>query len=151
MMKAEHGFTLVELLISVAITGFIVSVLGLAIQKIVTVPEYGDERITAMHELQNIAHWFGLDGQMAVAASGGSQLMLTLADNSTISYAVEGTELHRVAGASDRTLASNITSANFSIQNRLITMNITSAPAGRWDASENGTYQVCLRPVQESP
>ena len=149
MMKGEQGFTLVELAIAIAITGFIVGVLGAAIHQIVTIPEYGDERITAMHELQNIAHWVGIEGQMSKSASGGNQLILTLADDSTISYVLEGTELHRIAGSSNRTLAKNITSANFSIQSRMITMNITSSPAGRWSVSENGTYQVCLRPVQE--
>ena len=102
-----------------------------------------------MHELQNTAHWVGIDGQMSKSASGGNQLILTLADDSTISYVLEGTELHRTAGSSNRTLATNITSANFSVQNRMITMNITSAPVGRWSVSESGTYQICLRPVQE--
>ena len=148
-MKGEQGFTLVELLIVIAITGFITSVLGVAINQIVTIPEFGGEKMTAMHELQNTAHWVSIDGQMSTSASGGNQLMLTLADNSSISYVVEGSELHRIAGTSNRTLAKNITSANFSVLNRVITMNITSAPDGRWSVSENGTYMVCLRPVLE--
>ena len=149
MMKEEQGFTLVELAIVIAITGFIVGVLSAAIHQIVTIPEYGNDRITAMHELQNTAHWVGIDGQMSKSASGGNQLILTLADDSTISYVLEGTELHRIAGSSNRTLAKNITTADFSIQSRMITMDITSAPTGRWSISENGTYQICLRPVQE--
>ena len=148
-MKAEEGFTLVELMIVIAITGFIVSVLGMAVHQIVTIPEYGNERMTAMHELQNIAHWVGIDGQMSKSASGGNQLILTLADDSSISYVLEGTELHRIAGTSNRTLANNITGANFSVSSRLITMDITSTPDGRWSISENATYKVCLRPVQE--
>ena len=148
-MKAEEGFTLVELMIVIAITGFIISVLGMAVHKIVTIPEYGNERMTAMHELQNIAHWVGIDGQMSKSASGGNQLILTLADDSSISYVLEGTELHRIVGTSNRTLANNITGANFSVSNRLITMDITSTPDGRWSVSENATYKVCLRPVQE--
>ncbi|MFC1917968.1 type II secretion system protein [Chloroflexota bacterium] len=149
MMKKEQGFTLVELAVSIAITGFIVGVLGATIHQLVTIPEYGSERITAMHELQNTAHLVNIDGQMSKSASGGSQLILTMADDSTISYVVVGTELYRIAGSSNRTLAANITSANFSVQNRMITMNLTSAPAGRWGTSESGTYQVYLRPVQE--
>lgn len=149
MMKAERGFTLVEMAMSIAITGFIISSLGAAVHQIVTVPEYGGDRITALHELQNIAHWVNLDGQMSKSASGGSQLILTLPDDTTISYVVEGTELHRIAGSVNRTLAKNITSASFSVQSRMVTANITSAPAGRWGVSENGIYQVYLRPVQE--
>ncbi len=147
-MKQEQGFTLVELLIVTAITGLIVGVLGTAVYHIVTIPEYGNDRITAMHELQNVAHWVGFDGQMAKTASGGNELILTLPDDSLISYTVNGTALLRTAGSSNRTLAQNITSANFSVQNRYITMDITSSLAGRWSVSENGTYKVYLRPTE---
>ena len=149
MMKREYGYTMIELVIVLAITGFIVGILGTSIHQIVSVPEQGDERMNALHDLQNAAHWVGIDGQMSVSASGGNQLLLTLADNSTISYVVEGSELHRIAGSSNRTLAKSISTTNFSIQNRMITMNITSTPSGRWSISENGTYQVYLRAVQE--
>lgn len=149
MMKGEQGFTLVELVVVTAITGFIVSVLGVAIHHVVTIPEQGNDRITAIHELQNVAHWVSLDGQMAQSATGGNELVLTMPDSSTIGYTVVGTDLLRATSSSNRTLAQNITSANFSVQNRIITMDITSSPEGRWSVSENGTYKICLRPSEE--
>ena len=149
MMKRQRGFTLVELIVATAITGLIVSGLGTAIYQIFTVTEYGNDKLTATHELQNVAHWFSLDGQRAGAASGGNELVLTLSDDSSITYSLVGTELYRTAGASNMTLAQNITSANFSVENRTITMTIASSPEGRWDVSENGTYKVCLRPTEE--
>ena len=70
MMKSnEQGFTVVELIIAVAITGLIVSFLGTAIYQMFTVTQYGNDRLTAMHELQNAAYWFSLDGQQATNAS----------------------------------------------------------------------------------
>lgn len=147
-MKGQKGFTLTELLVATAITGLIVGVLGTVIYQIITVSEYGNEKLTAMHELQNTAHWVSLDGQRASAASGGDELVLTLPDDSSITYAVVGSELRRTAGGSNMTLAQNITSANFSVESHTITMTITSTPEGRWDVSENGTYKVYLRPTE---
>ena len=139
---------MVELLMVTAITGFIFGVMGLAIHHIVTIPEYGNDRITALHELQNAAHMLNHDGQMAQSASGGSGLALTLPDSSVINYTVVGSYLFRTTATSNRTLARNITDASFSVQDRVITMELTSAPAGRTNVSENETYQVCLRPSE---
>jgi prepilin-type N-terminal cleavage/methylation domain-containing protein len=148
MMKGQQGFTLVELLIATAIMGVIFSGLGEALHQVVTIPEYGNDRVTALHELQNVAHWVNLDGQMAQSATGGNELVLTLPDDSSISYTVAGTDLVRSTSTADRTLAKNITAINFSIQDRYITMDITSSPAGRSGVSENETYKVYLRPTE---
>ena len=151
MMKGQKGFTLPELLITVAITGLIVSFLGTMIYQIITITEYSNDRMIVMHELQNAAHWVSRDGQMASTVSGGNELALTLPDDSSITYAVVDSELHRTAGDSQMTLARNISDISFSIENRIITMTITSSPVGRWDMSEWGTrtYKVCLRPTEE--
>jgi prepilin-type N-terminal cleavage/methylation domain-containing protein len=149
MKKGQKGFTLLELLITVAITGLIVGFLGTAIYQIITVTEYSNDRMIAMHELQNAAHWFSRDGQMASTASGGNELVLALPDDSSITYAVVDTELCRTAGDSQMTLARNVSDLSFSIENRIITMNITSSPEGRPNVSEQRTYKVCLRPTEE--
>jgi len=147
-MKGQQGFTLVELLIVTAIMGVIFSGLGEALHQVVTIPEYGNDRVTALHELQNVAHWVNLDGQMAQSATGGNELVLTLPDNSLISYTLAGTDLVRSTSTANRTLANNISTINFSIQDRYITMDITSSPVGRWGVSENETYKVYLRPTE---
>jgi len=147
-MKGQRGFTLPELLITVAITGLIVSFLGTAIYQILTITEYSSDRTIAMHELQNVAHWVSRDGQMARAASGGSELILTLPDGSSITYAMAETELRRTAGESQMTLARNISDLSFSVENRIITMTVTSSPKGRPNISEQRTYKVYLRPTE---
>ena len=148
-MKGQRGFTLVEMLVALSITGLIGSGLGTAIYQIVTVTDYGSDRLTAAHELQNAAHWFMLDGQRASSASGGGGLTLTLsADGSSLNYTLAGTTLYRIAGSANITLAQNITGAAFSIKSRTVTMTITSSPQGRWGVSDNGTYRVYLRPVK---
>ncbi len=149
MKSDERGLTMVELIIAVAVTGIIVSFLGTAIYQILTVTEYGNDRLTAMHELQNAAHWFNLDGQRASTASINGELLLTISESSSITYYLSDTELRRTAGGDQMTLARNITSADFSIENRLITMSLTSSPEGRDNVSANGTYKVYLRPSEE--
>jgi hypothetical protein len=136
------------MLVATAITGMVLSILGAAIHQVATVPEYGNDRVIALHELQNVAHSVNLDGQMAQSATGGSKLVLTFPDASSVNYTLVGTSLIRATGTSNRTLAQNITSANFSVQDRIITMSLTAAPDGRWDISENETYQICLRPSE---
>jgi prepilin-type N-terminal cleavage/methylation domain-containing protein len=147
-MKSQEGMTMVELITAVAITGIIIVFLGTAVYHIITVSEYGNDEFTALHEVQNAAYWFNKDGPEAKAASGGSQLELTLADNSTVTYSLVGTNLRRTAGSLQMTLARNISRAIFSVNGRLVIMNLTSAPAGRSNVSENGTYMAYLRPVE---
>jgi prepilin-type N-terminal cleavage/methylation domain-containing protein len=147
-MKGQQGITLVEMLIATAVTGIIVGFLGTAIYQIITVTEYGNDRLTARHELQNASYWFNLDGQRAVTASVNGELSLTISESSSITYSLSGTELRRTAGATQMILGRNISDANFSIENRVITMSLTSSPEGRSSVSESGTYRVYLRPAE---
>lgn len=147
-MNGQKGMTIAELIVAIAASGIIIVFLGTAIYQIITVSGYGNDRLTATHELENIAHWFNIDGQGAKAATGGSVLALTMADNSSITYGLSGTEMIRTASGYPMTLARNISDAYFSIENRVITMSVTASPPRRYGVSENGTYQVYLRPAE---
>jgi prepilin-type N-terminal cleavage/methylation domain-containing protein len=147
-MNRQKGMTMVELVVAIATSGIIIAFLGTAIYQIIPVSGYGNDRLTATHELENIAHWFNIDGQGAKAATGGSGLALTMADNSSITYTLSGTEMLRTASGYQMTLARNIAVALFSINARVVTMSLTSSPPGRYGVSENGTYRVYLRPAE---
>lgn len=147
-MNGQKGMTIAELVVAIATTGIIVAFLGTAIYQIFNVSGYGNDRLTATHELENAAHWFNIDGQGAKAAAAGPALALTMADDSSITYSLAGTEMRRTAGGSQMTLARNITSASFSISNRTVTMSLTASPPGRYGVSETETYHVYLRPSE---
>jgi len=145
-MKGEQGLTIVELLITTAITVLIVGVLGTATYQIVATTYYSNDKLIAMHELQNVAHQLTIDGQGASAASGGDELVLSFPDDSQVTYTVVGTELRRTAGELQITLARNISDISFSVASSIITMTITSSP-GNPNISEQRTYKIYLRPA----
>jgi prepilin-type N-terminal cleavage/methylation domain-containing protein len=144
--KKQKGMTMVELVLTIAITGIIVTFLGTAVYQIINVSGYGNDRLTAQHELQNAAAWFNADIQQSYAATGGTQLVLTLSDNTTVTYALSGNILQRTTGGASKALALNIGSAAFTITNRLAAMTLNCLPSWRESSSENGTYYAFLRP-----
>jgi prepilin-type N-terminal cleavage/methylation domain-containing protein len=145
-MKGEHGFTLVELLITITLIGMLTGIVGPAIYQIYNVTQFGSDSLEALHELQNSAYWFNYDGQTAVSAVGGSGLTLTLPTAQTVTYTLSGISLQRTSGTSTITLAQNISSVSFTVNGRLVTMVLTSAPHDRMGVSQQGTYVVYLRP-----
>jgi prepilin-type N-terminal cleavage/methylation domain-containing protein len=156
-MKKEGGYTLVELLIAIGISGLMFMVTGAVMFQLTTVSGNGNDRPTAIHEMQNAGYWFNQDGQAAVSATGGAALSLTIPSSPSlpagqiITYSLAGTDLHdlqRSDGSSTINLAQHVTDLDFSIDNRLVTMDITCSISGRMDVNEQSIYSVYLRPVQ---
>jgi prepilin-type N-terminal cleavage/methylation domain-containing protein len=146
-MKGQRGYSLVEVIAAVAITGCIVAALALGVRQIVSVPEQGNAQTEALHAVQNAAHWVSRDGQTAKSAVGGGSLNLTLPDDTSIVYDLTDGNLSRTSGGNTQTLARNISGIDFTVDGKMITMNISAAPENRWDISTNQTYQVLMRPT----
>lgn len=145
-MKTQRGFTLVELLVTIAITGIIVPFLGIAIYQMVTVTDYGSDEMQASHELQNAGRWFVTDGSRASeAVIGVSSVTFTIPLGTTVSYSLDGTSLNRTNGAETITIGRNITSVVFTLDGRLLSMELVSSPEGRSEVSKIGIYQVYMR------
>jgi prepilin-type N-terminal cleavage/methylation domain-containing protein len=143
--KKQRGYTMIEMMVGIAVFGVITGICGLALQQIVTIPEKGDSQVDALHELQNVIHWVSLDAGSAVSAIGGGNVTLAMPDESVIVYRRSGTTLYRYYADDAQTVARNITSLNFTVDGRIITMDITSAPGSRWNISEHRTYQIAMR------
>jgi prepilin-type N-terminal cleavage/methylation domain-containing protein len=143
--KRERGYTLVELLVTLAISGIIFTAVGSAIYQLSTVSGYGNDRLTANHELQNSAIWFSRDTQSAWQVSAGKNLKLSLPEDRSVTYSLEGKDLVRREKDSSLVLARNISAVGFAVNGGLVSMNIESSPAGRAEVIEKRVYQVCFR------
>jgi competence protein ComGC len=145
-MKSEKGTTLTELVITIALTSIILGVVAALVFQLSTVSESGNNKLLAVHELQNASYWFNCDGQMASSATiGANNLMFNNPTGISVVYSWSGDKLTRTANASVMTLAQNISSASFTIQNQLVSMNLTSTVSGRTIASENFNFKVNMR------
>jgi prepilin-type N-terminal cleavage/methylation domain-containing protein len=147
MKTSQRGFTLVELLVTIAITGILFSVIAGVFYQMTTISGSGNNQLTVWHELQNATNRLETDCQSALSAVGGNSLVLTDPGGGTISYTLSGTRLQRTAGSAVNTLAHNISSLTFVVSGRLVTMNITSTVVGRNGSSEQIASSVSLRPT----
>ena len=153
-IRRQDGFTLIEVLIALGIAALITGVLGTAIFQILDRSARGGETVRALNDIQNAGQWLYLDGERAEttdlveSASPVDNMRLDwVADSQshTVSYSISGTELVRDHNGVVTTVARYVSNADFSISNRLITINLTSTP-GSTGASKDITYNVWLRP-----
>lgn len=84
--RAEDGFTLVELMIALAILAIIINAVVMVIYQLYNVGFARTNHIIAVREVQNASHWLALDGQKAATLqlSGDADgFPLTISWNST--------------------------------------------------------------------
>jgi prepilin-type N-terminal cleavage/methylation domain-containing protein len=144
-MNKQAGYTLTEIIVSLAITAVIFGVIAGVVLQLSTVSGRGNDELTAVHNLQNANYWFSRDGQSASSASGASSLTLSLPSGQTIVYSLSGQNLQRNDGQTSRIIAGNISNLSFSQNGKLVTMNIVSSISGRANVVEQGIYQIYMR------
>jgi prepilin-type N-terminal cleavage/methylation domain-containing protein len=145
-MRVQKAFTLVELLVTIAITGLLFATVGTVIYQLSTTGSYGNAKLTALHDVQNVTNQINLDCQQALSAVGGSSLVLTLPSAVTITYSLNGSSLQRTLGASVLTLSQNVSAFSSVINGRKVALNLNIFIAGRNTINEPVSYQVNLRP-----
>jgi prepilin-type N-terminal cleavage/methylation domain-containing protein len=152
MIKSEKGFTLVELLITIALLGLIFGVTAAVIYQLSTVSGAGENRLAAIHDLQNASYWFNQDGQMADCATqtNATNVTFIIHGSPSVEYSWAGADsklLTRTDNTGSMTLAQHISSVTFKIQSQLVAMDLTSTVTNRTTESENFNYQVNMRAV----
>jgi len=69
MRKQEIGFTLIELVIATAIMALASVAAGMAIYQVFGGTEGNNDRMTALHQVQNAGYWISRDTQMAISVN----------------------------------------------------------------------------------
>ncbi len=123
--RGERGFGLVELLISLAITGTILSTLGMTLVATIKDSAAGRDQQSATHQLQDGLFWLNQDTQSAVVTQStiaANDAVLQWTDYSTGStysshYEQIGTDLQRTLTVNGtptaRVVARNLTAGGF--------------------------------------
>jgi prepilin-type N-terminal cleavage/methylation domain-containing protein len=129
--RDEQGFTLAEVIISVAIAGMMVALFTLIINQITTITAEGNKELAMQVDLQNTAAWLHRDAMESDTTKriSSTQIVLskyesldekkhTITATRTITYTVVGMELIREDSASSSpamTIARNVECVRFQI------------------------------------
>ncbi len=157
----QKGMTLIELMVSLAITGMVVSgALGLIFHEF-RGTAIAKTYVTAAHEIGNAARWISQDAMMTESSGlvDGAQptdkITLTWIErydfanipHSSI-YSLYGNELHRDYDGIITTVARNITGVEFSQIGNLLEVSISCTPQWWNPKTVERTYSIYLRAAE---
>ena len=139
LFSGQRGFTLVEMIVALGIMGIIVPALGLAIFQMTNFTSRGNAQLATNDDLGVSMRWLDRDIQMAQttdlvdAAPPVGSLTLNWTDEfggaaapHTTVYSLVGTELTRTYDGNTHSIARDVSSVQFSIQSKLLTVTLTS-------------------------
>ena len=160
LRKGQAGFTLIEVIVSLALTGFIGLGASIAAIQVMTETARNRDYTTASHDAMNAMYWLSRDAQVAQVIAGSAGFPATtnlsmqwtdwdgVSHKATYSF-VNGvlTRLYNVDGQITETLiashiSSNMTSTYCASGNGTITLTITSEVG-------QGTRAVSVTRVRE--
>lgn len=170
MRNRQNGFTLIEILLVMAVGGMLLSGLVTAIFQTFGVTKMTTTAVSALENIKMAAYQITQDVKTASTTNlvDGAPAVSNLSLYWTIWYDANGnlipngephssqytlseTNLQRnLDGTSIKTVARYISSVQFSRQGNMIAVSITSSPQGKPETAENKTYYIYLQP-KESP
>lgn len=158
----QKGFTLIEMLVAMAVGGMLMAGIVTAVFQIV----YGAGQIkresVALADIDNAAHWLTRDvvlGQSTDLVDGApavSQMTLTWNDSTwwaeqeesvshSVIYTYSGTALQRNYDGVVTTVGRHLTDVGFSLDDRLVTITLTSSLEEEPRSAVTRNYKIQMR------
>lgn len=134
MKRGERGFTLIEILIAIAITGAIIAPLLMTTTSLLTNPQRSNDQNITLNQVQNAGYRISRDVHTAKTVTPGtSNVLLTLtipvdtnpSNDYEIDYVFEGSKLMRKQYDSSHTLVSKTLISDYIVTDNT-TFSITS-------------------------
>ena len=171
--KNQRGFTLIEMLIAIAVTGLIVGGIAMAIFQTLTVSARNSSHMTMVRQVQNAGYWISHDVQMAqeVQVDGGATgfpLVLTWTEGDSgdeylVVYTLlvvdnelqrefvirdaNGVEIGSGATIVARFIDTDPTKTKCELSGDVVSVTITSTTSGfQGEVSETRVYETTPRP-----
>lgn len=162
--KDQRGFTLNELVISIAILGMITPVIGMSIFQVISISKLSGNHMMAVTQVENAVHWINHDAQMAqsVQTSNGSGFPLKLTwvewnnTSNNVTYSVQNGQLWRAYSVNStqptstlvaRNIKTDSQSTNCQFSSGALNFQITVSSGGYKSASETRNGKVIPKPM----
>jgi prepilin-type N-terminal cleavage/methylation domain-containing protein len=171
MRKSQKGFTLIEILVVTAVGGILLIGLVTAIFHTLGVTMQSNTKIIALEGIKQVAHPIATDVRMAQTTDlvDGAEPQTSVDlfwtswydDNGELSpvdyhseFKLIGEEVQRElkkngVSIETTTLGKYISNIEFSRQEQIIFVSITSSPESRSDTAEKKTYHMYLQPKED--
>ena len=155
-MNGQKGFLLIEMLLALGISSIIVTSLGVSLHQFIRISDQGNAKLSTLHDVRNAGFWINRDGGRAESTNlvEGAGPVNTVTMNWTaggqahvVTYSLSGTEIKRDHNGNVITIARHVTQLEFSLNQRVISTDMTSSITGRADATEIVSLKTWLRPT----